>query len=125
MTTVGDSDMRAILEKIGEITAQAIDDDYIFRGEPECYGKVTSTLYRQYEEAIESGEISVEVMQNGILLEAKQHTDENSDELLSKLQHYGSKTNLIDFTTDFHIALFFACGHPDEDGRVICNVLEQ
>ena len=119
MTIPENGGMRAILEKIGEITAQAADDSYIFRGEPECYEKVTSTLYRQYEKAIEAGEIDIEVMQNVILSEAKQYTDETSDELLSKLQHYGSKTNLIDFTTDLHTALFFACGHPDEDGRVI------
>ena len=46
----------------------------------------------------------------------------NSDELeiLTELQHYGGKTNLIDFTTDYLIAIFFACaGHPTEDGRVI------
>ena len=45
-------------------------------------------------------------------------------ELLTQLQHYGSETNLIDFTTDYLIAIFFACsGHPKEDGRVI--VLER
>ena len=119
--------MAAILEKIGELTAEAADDDYIFRGEPECYeitdpagyGKVTSSLYRQYEEAIEAGDLDVEIIQSGILLEAQGYTDKTSDELLSELQHYGSKTNLIDFTTDLHIALFFACRHPDKDGRII------
>ena len=41
-------------------------------------------------------------------------------EILTELQHYGGKTNLIDFTTDFLIAIFFACaGEPKEDGRVI------
>ena len=41
-------------------------------------------------------------------------------ELLTEIQHYGGKTNLIDFTTDYLIALFFACdGHHDKDGRVI------
>lgn len=45
-------------------------------------------------------------------------------ELLTQLQHYGGETNLIDFTTDYLIAIFFACsGHPTEDGRVI--VLEK
>ena len=39
---------------------------------------------------------------------------------LTELQHYGGHTNLIDFTTDNHIALFFACdGSPDKDGRII------
>lgn len=45
-------------------------------------------------------------------------------ELLTQLQHYGGETNLIDFTTDFLIAIFFACsGNPTVDGRVI--VLEK
>lgn len=40
--------------------------------------------------------------------------------MLTELQHFGGKTNLIDFTTDYLIALFFACdGSPNEDGRVI------
>ena len=41
-------------------------------------------------------------------------------EILTQLQHFGGKTNLIDFTTDYLIALFFACsGDPQDDGRVI------
>ena len=45
-------------------------------------------------------------------------------EILTELQHYGGETNLIDFTTDYLIAIFFACsGEPKADGRVI--VLQQ
>ena len=41
-------------------------------------------------------------------------------EILTELQHYGGKTNLIDFTTDYLIAIYFACsGEPKVDGRVI------
>ena len=44
----------------------------------------------------------------------------DEEDLLAQLQHYGSVTNLIDFTTDYFIALFFACdGKPKKDGRVI------
>ena len=48
----------------------------------------------------------------------------DSDELkiLIELQHYGGTTNLIDFTTDYLIAIFFACTGElteTEDGRVI------
>ena len=53
--------------------------------------------------------------------EAKRYTSE-TDELaiLAELQHYGGATNLIDFTTDYLIALFFACdGDPEENGRII------
>ena len=47
--------------------------------------------------------------------------ESNEDvKILSEVQHYGGKTNLIDFTTDYLIALFFACdGSPRKPGRVI------
>ena len=41
-------------------------------------------------------------------------------EMLTDMQHYGGETNLIDFTRDYLIALFFACdGSFDKDGRII------
>lgn len=41
-------------------------------------------------------------------------------EILAELQHHGGKTNLIDFTADYLIALFFACdGSHNKNGRVI------
>ena len=46
-------------------------------------------------------------------------------QILIQLQHYGGKTNLIDFTTDARVALFFACdGFHDEVGRVILRKRE-
>ena len=51
-------------------------------------------------------------------IEKDEETEET--EILTELQHYGGKTNLIDFTTDYLIAIFFACaGHLKEKGRVI------
>ena len=45
---------------------------------------------------------------------------ERQYERLAKLQHWGGETNLIDFTTDYYVALFFACEPPhDGDGRII------
>ena len=36
------------------------------------------------------------------------------------MQHYGGKTNLIDFTTNYFVALFFACEKfSSENGRII------
>ncbi len=54
-------------------------------------------------------------------------TEEEIDfEILTEIQHYGGKTNLIDFTTDYFIALFFACdGLYDEDGRVILQKTDE
>ena len=70
---------------------------------------------------IEMDNFEIEVVQKEILDEAKKHLNKTDEfEILIELLHHGGKTNLIDFTTDLHIALFFACdGSPGEDGRVI------
>lgn len=106
-----------------DIVEKSSDGDYIYRGEPECYEKISSSLYRQGRKGYESGQFNVERVQKGILNEARNYIREQEKEdfeILTELQHYGSQTNLIDFTTDYHIALFFACdGSHDKDGRVI------
>ncbi|RKU33758.1 hypothetical protein C6499_00745 [Candidatus Poribacteria bacterium] len=105
---------------IQEIAAKSEGCEYIYRGEPECYPKVSSTLYREYAH-IGAASLALEIIQGQMLNEAKKLTYEIDDsEILIEIQHYGGKTNLIDFTTDYLIALFFACdGSPEKDGRVI------
>ena len=58
---------------------------------------------------------------------SQEDTDETIDfEILTEIQHYGGKTNLIDFTTDYLIALFFACdGHHEKKGRIILQRTEK
>ena len=60
-----------------------------------------------------------------ILARAQAFLGKSTDfKILASLQHYGLKTNLIDFTTNPFVALFFACNSSfDEDGRII--VLER
>ena len=67
------------------------------------------------------GSLEIEVVQQRNLEEAKKYTHETDElSILTELQHYGAKTNLIDFTADYLIALFFACdGNHLQDGRVI------
>ena len=121
MSRAAGDNRKRISEKINAITEQSADDYYVFRGEPEHYEKVSSTLYRRYENGIEAGQIDLEIVQGRIIQEARDYTEEtDADEILTQIQHYGGETNLIDFTTDIHIALFFACnGSPEKDGRVI------
>ena len=111
-----------VLEKIQKIAEKSADGDYIYRGEPEHYKKVSSSLYREHPE-IETEHFDIEIIQNEIIEAAKRYTGETDDfEILTELQHYGGATNLIDFTSDFHIALFFACDGSDfldKDGRII------
>ena len=116
------SQLSRVLEKIQEIAETSADGDYIYRGEPKHYKKVSSSLYRKYRD-IDAEHFDIEIVQNEILEEAKKFTREIEDsEILTELQHYGGATNLIDFTTDCLIALFFACDGSDfleKDGRVI------
>ena len=112
------SEIRKIIDRIEKKSASG---DYIYRGEPKRYKKVTSSLYRQYAKEIEAEYFDIEIVQDEMLTEAKYYVYEKDEfEILTQLQHYGGKTNLIDFTNDYLIALFFACdGFPNNGGRVI------
>ena len=114
------TELNQILEILHEIRQKSVDGDYIFRGEPECYEKVSSTLYRKLETA-KVLHLNVEDVQRSELEAAKNYTDLTDEfEILVQLQHFDGKTNLIDFTTDYLIALFFAAnGSHNKDGRVI------
>ena len=109
-----------VLNIINQLAQKSAGGDYIYRGEPEHYEKVSSSLYRQYKE-IEAIGFDIEVVQKEMLKEASRYTSQTDEsEILAELQHYGGNTNLIDCTTDYLIALFFACnGAADKDGRVI------
>ena len=132
---------------IREIEQKSEGGGYIYRGERKryegfpYYGRVSSNLWREY--CIDKEHFDIEIIQKELLAAAKKHTghlpqdsrlgvmtspslegeltEEAIDfEILTQIQHYGGKTNLIDFTKDYRIALFFACdGEPDEDGRII------
>lgn len=114
--------LKSVLEIISELAVKSDDGKYIYRGEPKLYAKVSSSLYRRYEYIAVEG-FNIERVQQDILSHAKRYArlDTTDDlEILSQLQHNGGATNLIDFTSDFLIALFFACdGEPKEPGRVI------
>ena len=115
------TNLSRVLEKITEIADASADGDYIYRGESKSHDEVSSNLYREYKDEIEAENFDIAVVQNEILREAREYTHKTDEfEILTELQHYGGKTNLIDFTTDYLVALFFACdGNPDKPGRVI------
>ena len=119
--------VNGILRKIEE---KADTGEYLYRGEPEhyqedpYYGKVSSNLYRVF---LVDEEFDVEVLQTDMLSISEEFSRKPVSELerLSEIQHYGGKTNLIDFTRDYLIALFMACdGSPDKDGRIILQEKE-
>ena len=123
------SDLDKVLEKINEIGKKSADGDYIYRGEPECYDKVSSGLYRFCCEYLHTEEVyfNMEGLQEVALEGVKTHIgkivdiDETDNSgVLAELQHFGLDTNLIGFTEDYLIALFFACnGSHEAGGRVI------
>ena len=118
-----DNGLRNVGDIMREIEEKSASGDYLYRGEPEHYGKISSNLYRQYVE-IEADDFDIEIVQKEILTEAEGYSHEMDDplEILTQIQHYGGKTNLIDFTTDYLVALFFACDSSEslkKDGRII------
>lgn len=114
---------REIRNKIREIEEKSADGNYIYRGEPECYEKTSSTLYREWQALLDSGEVTMGDVQKYVLTSVRQYPNEKNKQdfdLLCELQHYGSETNLIDFTTDYYTAIFFAYnGFYDKPGRVL------
>ena len=116
------TELNKILEIIGKIAKISADGDYIFRGESQGHEKVCSSLYRKFEQ-IGLLDLGVETVQKEELEYAKRYRyTQETDEfiILTEIQHFGGKTNLLDFTTDYRIALFFACdSSPFKDGRII------
>ena len=110
--------LEPVLEIVTTLARKAAEGGYIFRGETQCYPEVSSSLYRELPDFLRG---QVEAVQEARLLEAIRFTAERREfEILTELQHYGGKTNLIDFTADCFIALFFACdGNHSQAGRVI------
>ncbi len=152
---ITENELKQIKEKINEIEEKSGDGGYIYRGERQCNEKVSSNLYRDFDVG-DTEDFDIEVVQKEMLNGAKKHTghlpltgellkddrqsmakmfsvrEEDTPEavddfeILTEIQHYGGKTNLIDFTTDYLVALFFACdGHHDKDGRVILQKVEE
>ena len=113
-----DSRTQNLFQSIREKSSQG---QYIYRGEPEQYDKISSTLYRKYKDQIQAEQFDILIAQQEMLEQVKAYTDFTDEtDVLTELQHYGGKTNLIDFTSDYLIALFFACdGSPNEEGRII------
>ena len=107
---------------INEIHEKTAGGDYIFRGESQCHEKVSSGLYRELKK-LRMLDRGVEVFQDQELKYVKRYgyTQKIDEfEILTEIQHFGGKTNLIDFTTCYYIALFFACEKsPSKNGRVI------
>ena len=103
---------------------------YLFRGTTKIHegaDKINSSLYRWAKDRVDFHEKYRPFdIEKEILEKAKRHFADNASniEMLTDLQHLQQdhgKTNLIDFSRDLYIALFFACDeeYHKEDGELI------
>ena len=131
MSRANRNEPRIVNDILRKIEEKADTGEYIYRGESKHFETVSSNLYRVFLEHedfdVEAEQFDIEVVQKEMLEEAKKYLRRTSSdcELLVEMQHYGGKTNLIDFTTDCFVALFFACEQSaSENGRIICEKKE-
>ena len=98
---------------------------FVFRGHANEEWELDSGADRRLRQ-IEAGPSLIGYLEKSLLEPARheghgrqQNKELNDLELLAALQHNGAATCLIDFTTNFHIALWFACREEDKkDGKV-------
>ena len=116
------------LEVIRQITNLTQGEDCIYRGESAHYKyPCSSTLYRQLKkENPTKGSIPNLLKQRqSKQIKANRKYKETGDNDLEKLmwfRHLGDKVNLLDFTKNHLVALFFACfeqGKHSEDGLIV------
>ncbi|MCY4090680.1 MAG: FRG domain-containing protein [Caldilineaceae bacterium] len=113
--------VRDLIGNLALVAEQDLESTFIYRGESECNARVSSGLFRQFYE-LDNECFDIMGAQCRQLKKASAYVRDESDcdKILAQIQHKGGKTNLIDFTADLNIALFFACYYsPDEDGRII------
>ena len=113
---------------LNELAHSSFGGGYIYRGETRFGNShVSSSLYRhivsQYPGTAGAWH-NIELVQDEFLEEAKKFTTETDrNEILATLRHNGGVVNVVDFTTDYNIALFFACDGSttdiNKDGRII------
>ena len=119
----------------------------LFRGESECFCKISSKMYRFFEPAERDGYLAGS-MEDWLLLKERQIIEhvktfdsnakcklpdtldsfgslkEDAWFILGDVQQAGGITNFIDFTWNINVALFFSCNDissetKDKDGRLI------
>ena len=88
------------------------------------YEKCSSSLYRKMPDDMrESREApALQTIYRDLIVEsAAKHVDfKEEEDILAKVRHYGGFTNLIDFTGNYLVALFFACRSDlEKDGRLV------
>ena len=116
------------LDLITTLARLASQGRFIFRGEARSTNqRITSSLYRHIDSqypGVRFDPITFSQIQKEMLGAARQFTSEvDEHQILATLRHNGGPVNLVDFTSDYNVALFFACdgsaADNSEDGRLI------
>lgn len=92
-------------------------EESLFRGQASFGWRLLPSIYRE-DKWIENEDLMIKEM---IRRFPDFLNDDKRIEILTKLQHYGLPTRLLDLTENPLVALFFACddkNSEDEDGRV-------
>ena len=122
------SEIERIHGLMGEILrrSSAREGTCLYRGEPECYRIVSSGLYRACEES-EDEMFDIRRVEQETVERARDYTTlADEDDILAEMQHFGGATNLLDFTSDYLVALFFASAESEGiDGRVVLHWPDQ
>ena len=116
------------LERIRGLMADVVDksskleDACVYRGESACYPVVSSGLFRACPDSANEA-FDLARVEEEMIADARMYTTSAGDEeILTEIQHFGGVTNLIDFTDDYLIALFFASVENEQtDGRVVLH----
>ena len=132
--------INSIQKIISEIEEKSADGRYIYRGESTPVSQTTSRLYRDCQTRMLEDDINVQEEETNIWNEynlnyvgmhnrstsddilfnnSQHHNDRLKIKTLTEMQHFGGNTNLIDFTEDYLIAMFFACNVLTMDGQVV------
>ena len=136
---------KQIIDLIQKIINKCKDGEYIYRGvnkkntkevseehkevteKHEDKYRINSAIYRDYSQQLEKkpgykfnllpSHIQEEFLKKaGVIYPPGTH----NEEILTDLRHFGAPTNLIDFSYNLYIALFFACnGRYEFDGELI------
>lgn len=105
-----------------------------FRGQACSEWGLTSSLFRLLDDTDNldfNGEIGMSYAESCVILTARSSSvgigrGISPLELLAILQHHGAPTRLVDLSTDWKVALYFACNELDsEDGRLFFVFVDQ